>query len=81
MEERTAAYEDNFEGSRDFGDANSVNNLELASVFDGLPGGFGSVPRHGSRASKSRQVVESTQGERGMGDVKGNGRGITDKVT
>lgn len=58
MEEHSAAYEDNFEGSRDSGDANSIGDPELASAFDGLPGVFGSVPRHGSRASKSRQIVE-----------------------
>jgi len=58
VEERSTAYEDSFEGSRDSGDASSVGDPELASAFDGLAGGFGSVPRHGSRGSKPRQIAE-----------------------
>lgn len=57
-DERTTTYEDNIEGSRDSGDTSSVGDPDLASALDGLAGGFGSAPRHGSRGSKSRQIVE-----------------------
>lgn len=49
-DERTAGYEENIE------DASSVGDPDLPSGFDGL--GFGPLPRHGSRGSKSRQIVE-----------------------
>lgn len=58
IEERSAAYEDSFEGSRDSGDASSAGDPELSSAFDGLPGGFGSASRPGSRGSKSRQIAD-----------------------
>ncbi|URE08032.1 hypothetical protein MUK42_34778 [Musa troglodytarum] len=57
-DERTSNYEDAIEGSRDSGDASSIGDSESGSAFDGLPGAFGTVPRHGSRGSKSRQIVE-----------------------
>ncbi|KAG1355466.1 hypothetical protein COCNU_07G015780 [Cocos nucifera] len=57
-DERTTSYEENMEGSRDSGDTSSVGDPDLGSAFDGLAGGFGSAPRHGSRGSKSRQIVE-----------------------
>ncbi|XP_072956255.1 uncharacterized protein [Typha angustifolia] len=57
-EERSVCYEDSIEGSKDSGDASSIGDPELGSAFDGLAGGYGSVSRHGSRGSKSRQVVE-----------------------
>ncbi|KAJ6814051.1 uncharacterized protein M6B38_139160 [Iris pallida] len=68
-EERSTGYDDNFEGSRDSGDTNSVGDPELASAFDGLGGGVGSVPRHGTRGSKSRQIAERR--ERGEGRREG----------
>ncbi|KAK9120349.1 hypothetical protein Syun_017966 [Stephania yunnanensis] len=57
-EERGTSYEDNFEGSKDSGDTGSVGESDLASVFDGQPGSFGSSQRHSSRGSKSRQMME-----------------------
>lgn len=51
-------YEENFDGSKDSGDTGSVGDGELVSAFDGQPGLYGSAQRHGSRGSKSRQVVE-----------------------
>ncbi|KAK9144107.1 hypothetical protein Sjap_004010 [Stephania japonica] len=57
-DERGTNYEDNFEGSKDSGDTGSVGESDLASVFDGQPGSFGSSQRHGSRGSKSRQMIE-----------------------
>ncbi|XP_019701444.1 uncharacterized protein [Elaeis guineensis] len=57
-ERTTTSYEENIEGSRDSGDTSSVGDPDLGSAFDGLAGGFGSAPRHGSRGSKSRQIIE-----------------------
>ncbi|CAL9043701.1 unnamed protein product [Musa banksii] len=57
-DERTSNYEDAIEGSRDSGDTSSIGDSESGSAFDGLPGTFGTAPRHGSRGSKSRQIVE-----------------------
>ncbi|KAK9095691.1 hypothetical protein Scep_027160 [Stephania cephalantha] len=57
-EERGTSYEDNFEGSKDSGDTGSVGESDLASVFDGQLGSFGSSQRHSSRGSKSRQMME-----------------------
>ncbi|KAJ8505417.1 hypothetical protein OPV22_006303 [Ensete ventricosum] len=57
-DERTSNYEDAIEGSRDSGDASSIGDSESGSAFDGLPGTYGTAPRHGSRGSKSRQIVE-----------------------
>ncbi|XP_039063492.1 uncharacterized protein LOC120208243 [Hibiscus syriacus] len=55
----SSGYEENFDGSKDSGDAASIGDLELASSFDGgQSGGFGSSQRHGSRGIKSRQVLE-----------------------
>ncbi|XP_050225471.1 uncharacterized protein LOC126674960 isoform X2 [Mercurialis annua] len=54
----SSSYEENFEGSKDSGDTGSVGDPDLMSAFDGQPGGFGSGQRHGSRGSKSRQVVD-----------------------
>lgn len=53
-----SSYDENFDGSRDSGDTGSVGDGELVSAFDGQPGLYGSAQRHGSRGSKSRQVVE-----------------------
>ncbi|KAA8520330.1 hypothetical protein F0562_014586 [Nyssa sinensis] len=53
-----SSYEENFEGSKDSGDTNSVGDPELVSTFEGQSGGFGSAQRHGSRGSKSRQIME-----------------------
>eukprot|EP00262_Sarcandra_glabra_P017932 TRINITY_DN6289_c0_g2_i1.p1 TRINITY_DN6289_c0_g2~~TRINITY_DN6289_c0_g2_i1.p1 ORF type:complete len:443 (+),score=91.85 TRINITY_DN6289_c0_g2_i1:183-1331(+) len=58
LEERVGGYEDNYEGSRDSGDTSSVGDPDLASAFDGMAVGFGSGHRHGSRGSKSRQIME-----------------------
>ncbi|KAG6518686.1 hypothetical protein ZIOFF_022166 [Zingiber officinale] len=56
--ERAPSYEDSIEGNRDSGDTSSIGDSELGLAFDGSPGGFGSAPRHGSRGSKSRSIVE-----------------------
>ncbi|XP_021619452.1 uncharacterized protein LOC110620154 isoform X5 [Manihot esculenta] len=53
-----SSYEENFDGSKDSGDTGSVGDPDLISAFDGQAGGFGSAQRHGSRGSKSRQVME-----------------------
>ncbi|KAL6008594.1 hypothetical protein ACLOJK_034108 [Asimina triloba] len=57
-EDRSGAYEDNLDGSRDSGDTGSIGDPDLSSAFDGPAGGFGSTQRQGSRGSKSRQVME-----------------------
>ncbi|KAK6243647.1 hypothetical protein QUC31_010056 [Theobroma cacao] len=57
-DECSSSYEENFDGSKDSGDTGSVGDPELVSAFDGQSGGFGSSQRHGSRGSKSRQVLE-----------------------
>lgn len=56
--ERAPSYEDSIEGNRDSGDTSSIGDSELGLAFDVLPGGFGLAPRHGSRGSKSRSIVE-----------------------
>ncbi|XP_020093990.1 uncharacterized protein LOC109714019 isoform X4 [Ananas comosus] len=56
-DERGTTYEESVEGSRDSGDGSSIGDPELGSAFDGL------VPRHGSRGSRSRQVVERRERE------------------
>lgn len=56
-DERGTTYEESVEGSRDSGDGSSIGDPELSSAFDGL------VPRHGSRGSRSRQVVERRERE------------------
>ncbi|CAL1361849.1 unnamed protein product [Linum trigynum] len=59
-----SGYEENFEGSRDSGDTNSVGDPELMSAFDGQSGGgFGSGQRQGSRGSKSKQSMERRERE------------------
>ncbi|CAA7403903.1 unnamed protein product [Spirodela intermedia] len=58
-DERGPAYEDNYEGGRDSGDASSVGDPETASLE---AGGFGSAPRQG-RGGKSRQIVERRERE------------------
>lgn len=75
LDECGSSYEENMDGSKDSGDTGSVGDPDLASAFDGQPGGFGSVQRHGSRGSKSRQVVERRErdGRReGKWERKGN---------
>ncbi|ESR50586.1 hypothetical protein CICLE_v10030475mg [Citrus x clementina] len=53
-----SSYEENFDGSRDSGDTGSIGDPESVSAFDGQSGVFVSSQRHGSRGSKSRQVME-----------------------
>lgn len=75
LDECGSSYEENLDGSKDSGDTGSVGDPDLASAFDGQPGGFGSAQRHGSRGSKSRQVVERRErdGRReGKWERKGN---------
>ncbi|XP_048331486.2 uncharacterized protein LOC107428748 isoform X1 [Ziziphus jujuba] len=75
LDECGSSYEENMDGSKDSGDTGSVGDPDLASAFDGQPGGFGSAQRHGSRGSKSRQVVERRErdGRReGKWERKGN---------
>ncbi|KAF5451858.1 hypothetical protein F2P56_026920 [Juglans regia] len=62
-DESVSSYEENVDGSKDSGDTCSVGDPELVSAFDGPSGGFGSAQRHGSRGSKSRQVVERRERE------------------
>ncbi|KAF5749271.1 hypothetical protein HS088_TW04G01236 [Tripterygium wilfordii] len=57
-DEYGSSYEENLDGSKDSGDAGSVGDPDSVSAFDGQPGGFGSAPRHGSRGSRSRQVMD-----------------------
>ncbi|GLT36455.1 hypothetical protein SLA2020_108300 [Shorea laevis] len=57
-DECSSSYEENLDSSKDSGDTGSIGDPELVSAFDGQSGGFGSAQRHGSRGSKSRQVVE-----------------------
>ncbi|XP_059649038.1 uncharacterized protein LOC132294992 isoform X2 [Cornus florida] len=57
-DECASSYDENFDGSRDSGDTGSVGDPELISTFEGQSGGFGSAQRHGSRGSKSRQIME-----------------------
>ncbi len=58
LDECASSYEENLDGSKDSGDTGSVGDPDLVSAFDVQSGGFGSAQRHGSRGSKSRQVVE-----------------------
>ncbi|KAL2892701.1 30S ribosomal protein S14 [Bienertia sinuspersici] len=58
VDECNSSYEENLDGSKDSGDTGSTGDPELGSGFDGLTGGFGSSQRHGSRGSKSRQILE-----------------------
>ena len=51
-----SSYEENFDGSRDSGDTGSTGDPD--SGFDSLSGGFPGSQRHGSRGSKSRQILE-----------------------
>ncbi|CAN6487088.1 unnamed protein product [Victoria cruziana] len=50
------AYDENFDGSRDSGDAGSIGDPD--SSVDGTTVGYGSSHRHGSRSGKPRQIVE-----------------------
>ncbi|KNA25922.1 hypothetical protein SOVF_002230 [Spinacia oleracea] len=58
VDECSSSYEENLDGSKDSGDTGSTGDPELGPGFDGLAGGFGSSQRHGSRGSKSRQILE-----------------------
>lgn len=58
QDEGGSSYEENFDGSRDSGDTGSVGDPDLVAALEGQPGGFGSSQRHGSRGSKSRQIME-----------------------
>ncbi|KAF8380831.1 hypothetical protein HHK36_028325 [Tetracentron sinense] len=66
-EERGSSYEENFDGSKDSGDTGSVGDPDLVSAFDGQAGGLGSAQRHGSRGSKSRQIMERKERDRREG--------------
>ncbi|XP_062098879.1 uncharacterized protein LOC133804752 isoform X2 [Humulus lupulus] len=66
VDECGSSYEENIDGSKDSGDTGSVGDPDL----DGQLGGFGSSQRHGSRGSKSRQVVERRE-QRGDGRREG----------
>ncbi|XP_021895425.1 putative uncharacterized protein DDB_G0271982 [Carica papaya] len=58
LDECGSSYDENLDGSKDSGETGSVGDPELVSAFDGHSGGFGSAQRHGSRGSKSRQLME-----------------------
>ncbi|KAL1547472.1 hypothetical protein AAHA92_23948 [Salvia divinorum] len=49
-----SSYEENFDGSKDSGDTGSVGDPDM----EGQPISFGSGQRHGSRGSKSRQIID-----------------------
>ncbi|KAJ6360325.1 hypothetical protein OIU77_004349 [Salix suchowensis] len=66
-----SSYEENFEGSKDSGDTGSVGDPDSMTAFDGKSVGFGSAQRHGSRGSKSRQVMEREENEMEDGKVSG----------
>ncbi|XP_057969219.1 uncharacterized protein LOC131158392 [Malania oleifera] len=58
-DECSSSYEENFDGSKDSGDTGSIEDPELVPAFDGTPGVFGPVQRHGSRGgSKSKPPME-----------------------
>ncbi|PKI63453.1 hypothetical protein CRG98_016120 [Punica granatum] len=62
-DEYGSGYEENLDGSKDSGDANSVGDPELMSAFEGQSG-----QRHsGSRGSKSRQARERERESRREG--------------
>ncbi|KAL6981536.1 hypothetical protein U1Q18_023164 [Sarracenia purpurea var. burkii] len=64
VDECSSSYEENFDGSKDSGDTNSIGDPDLVSAFEGQPGGIiGSGQRHGSRGSKSRQMMERRERE------------------
>ncbi|XP_030480176.2 uncharacterized protein LOC115697350 isoform X1 [Cannabis sativa] len=65
LDECGSSYEENIDGSKDSGDTGSVGDPDL----DGQVGGFGSQ-RHGSRGSKSRQVVERREQRDGRREGK-----------
>jgi len=66
-----SSYEENFEGSKDSGDTGSVGDPDSITAFDGQSVGFGSAQRHGSRGSKSRQVMERREGRERDGRREG----------
>ncbi|XP_042047213.1 uncharacterized protein LOC121793071 isoform X2 [Salvia splendens] len=49
-----SSYEETFDGSKDSGDTGSVGDPDM----EGQPISFGSGQRHGSRGSKSRQIID-----------------------
>ncbi|XP_073037920.1 uncharacterized protein [Primulina eburnea] len=54
-----SSYEDNIDGrSKDSGDTGSVGDPDTVSALEGQSTGFPSAQRHGSRGSKSRQIVD-----------------------
>lgn len=54
-----SSYEDNIDGrSKDSGDTGSVGEPDTVSALEGQSTGFPSAQRHGSRGSKSRQIVD-----------------------
>lgn len=57
-DEYGSGYEENFDGSKDSGDTGSVGDPEIGSGFEGQSIAFSSTLRHGSRGSKSRQILE-----------------------
>lgn len=62
-DEYGSGYDENLDGSKDSGDANSVGDPELMSAFEGQP-----AQRHGgSRGSKSRQARERERESRREG--------------
>ncbi|XP_022147021.1 uncharacterized protein LOC111016058 isoform X2 [Momordica charantia] len=65
-----SSYEENVDGSRDSGDTGSVGDPELVSIFDGHSAPLGSAQRHGSRGSKSRQVIERRERDGGRREGK-----------
>uniref|UniRef100_A0A9I9CNE9 Galactose-binding domain-containing protein n=1 Tax=Cucumis melo TaxID=3656 RepID=A0A9I9CNE9_CUCME len=65
-----SSYDENVDGSKDSGDTGSVGDPELVSIFDGHSGPLGSGQRHGSRGSKSRQVIERRERDGGRREGK-----------
>ncbi|XP_023527123.1 uncharacterized protein LOC111790459 isoform X1 [Cucurbita pepo subsp. pepo] len=65
-----SSYDENIDGSKDSGDTGSVGDPELVSIFDGHSGPPGSSQRHGSRGSKSRQVIERRERDGGRREGK-----------
>ncbi|PSS24545.1 Protein efr3 like [Actinidia chinensis var. chinensis] len=71
LDECGSSYEENFDGSKDSGDTGSVGDPDLVSAFEGQPGGIiGSTQRHGSRGSKSRQMMERRERDGGRREGK-----------
>lgn len=65
MDDYSSPYEENIDGSKDSGDTGSIGDPDNISSLEGQ--GFGSSTRHGSRGSRSRQILERRERDRREG--------------